>query len=43
MNAFNNALELYDEEEVAFRVAWAAVNKQYEKSPDGRWREKSLL
>lgn len=38
--AFNNAWHEYVEdgrrEEIAFRVAWAAVKKQYEKI-DGQW------
>jgi cation transport regulator len=39
--AFNNALEEYGEEERAFRVAWAAVKRDYEKSDDGKWHKKS--
>lgn len=36
--AFNNAYEQYQgDEEVAFRVAWAAVKKKYEKNDDGVW------
>ena len=38
--AFNAALEQYGNEEQAFRVAWAAVKKVYEKSEDGTWIEK---
>jgi cation transport regulator len=38
--AFNNAVEEYDEEERAFRVAWAAVKHQYEKGEDGNWHPK---
>jgi cation transport regulator len=29
--AFNNALDHYDDEATAFRVAWAAVKRRYEK------------
>jgi cation transport regulator len=39
--AFNNALEEYGEEERAFRVAWAAVKRDYEKSDNGKWHKKS--
>ncbi|MEH2121269.1 ChaB family protein [Nostoc sp.] len=38
--AFNNALEEYGEEERAFRVAWSAVKRDYEKGNDGHWRKK---
>jgi cation transport regulator len=48
--AFNSAWKQYDEpeerrdnasqEEVAHRVAWSAVKKKYEKSPDGKWHLK---
>lgn len=36
MEVFNHALEEYLNEEKAFKVAWAAVKKQYEKSPRGQ-------
>lgn len=49
--AFNSAYEQYKDpedrtkggsrEEVAHRVAWAAVKQKYEKGDDGKWREKS--
>lgn len=39
--AFNNAYEQYQNEESAFRVAWAAVKKQYEKNDDGIWVERA--
>lgn len=39
--AFNNALKEYDEEEAAFKVAWAAVKRDYEKGEDGNWHKKS--
>ena len=39
--AFNHALEEYDEEETAFRVAWSAVKRDYEKGEDGNWHRKS--
>ncbi|MBI2907849.1 MAG: ChaB family protein [Chloroflexi bacterium] len=36
--AFNNAWEeYYDDEARAFRVAWAAVKKEYHKDDSGRW------
>lgn len=35
--AFNNALEEYEEEERAFKVAWSAVKRDYEKGEDGDW------
>lgn len=38
--AFNNALEEYKEEERAFRVAWSAVKRDYEKGEDGNWHKK---
>lgn len=39
-DAFNNALTQYGTEEQAFKVAWAAVKKKYEKNSDGKWVEK---
>jgi cation transport regulator len=39
--AFNNASEEYSEEERAFRVAWAAVKRDYEKKDDGSWHKKA--
>ena len=50
--AFNNAWEEYADpgerrnpeesrEEVAHKVAWAAVERVYEKNPDGKWRRKA--
>lgn len=38
--AFNNTYEEYDNEEQAFKVAWAAVKKQYEKNAKGMWIKK---
>jgi len=38
--AFNNAKEEYGEEERAFRVAWSAVKRDYEKGEDGNWHKK---
>lgn len=35
--AFNHADQEYGEEETAFRVAWAAVKRDYEKGEDGNW------
>lgn len=37
---FNSAYEQYDTEVQAFKVAWAAVKKEYEKSEDGMWVKK---
>lgn len=49
--AFNSAYDQYDEpeerrggadrEEVAHKVAWAAVKKKYEKGADDKWHPKS--
>ena len=49
--AFNNAWDQYADpdkrrgetsrEETAHRVAWAAVEQQYEKGEDGDWHRKS--
>ncbi|MBD2196747.1 MULTISPECIES: ChaB family protein [Calothrix] len=39
--AFNNALKEYNEEEAAFRVAWSAVKRDYEKGDNGQWHRKS--
>ncbi|MBD2100585.1 ChaB family protein [Leptolyngbya sp. FACHB-261] len=38
---FNHAEEEYAEEERAFRVAWSAVKRDYEKGDDGEWHKKS--
>ncbi len=38
--AFNSASEEYGEEERAFRVAWAAVKRDYKKGEDGNWHKK---
>ncbi|TVP61214.1 MAG: cation transporter [Nodularia sp. (in: Bacteria)] len=38
--AFNSAEEQYEEEERAFRVAWSAVKRGYEKGEDGKWHKK---
>lgn len=44
LSAFNNAWKQYSDkanrEQTAHRVAWAAVKKQYEKDPSGRWVRK---
>lgn len=40
--AFNHAFEKYSDEETAFRVAWSAVKRKYEKDYDGIWREKTV-
>ena len=34
---FNSAYKEYGTEEQAFKVAWAAVKKQYEKNKEGDW------
>jgi len=39
--AFNSAIEEYDEEETAFKVAWSAVKHKYEKGEDGNWHKKA--
>lgn len=38
--AFNRALDEYGTEEQAFKVAWAAVKKEYEKGENGEWVKK---
>jgi cation transport regulator len=38
--AFNSALDEYNKEETAFKVAWSAVKKKYEKNNDGDWVKK---
>jgi cation transport regulator len=38
--AFNNAEKEYDTEESAFRVAWSAVKRDYEKGDNGQWHKK---
>lgn len=38
---FNSAYSAYDEEETAFKVAWDAVKKQYEKQHNGMWVKKA--
>jgi len=48
--AFNHAFEEYktpskrkgrvSREETSHKVAWAAVKKKYQKSPDGNWHPK---
>ena len=41
VKAFNNALNEYKNEETAYRVAWAAVKKVYQKDEKtGRWEAK---
>ncbi len=52
MEVFNNACEQYKEpqkrrggpkqsrEEVAFKVAWSAVEKEYKKDDSGKWVKK---
>ena len=37
---FNSAYEQYDTEERAFKVAWAAIKREYEKNEDGMWVKK---
>lgn len=48
--AFNHAIQEYqdpkkrhdnsDAETIAYKVAWAAVEKTYHKSKDGKWQPK---
>ena len=38
--AFNSALEQYDDESRAYATAWAAVKHKYEKGEDGKWHSK---
>jgi len=39
--AFNHAWDEYNQdEERVFRVAWSAVDRDYEKGEDGQWRRK---
>lgn len=38
--AFNSAQDEYDKEEAAFKVAWSAVKRDYEKGEDGNWHKK---
>ncbi|SFB02754.1 MULTISPECIES: ChaB family protein [unclassified Bacillus (in: firmicutes)] len=38
--AFNSASEEYKDEETAFKVAWSAVKKKYEKNSQDKWVEK---
>lgn len=38
--AFNSAYQEYSTEEQAFKVAWAAVKKVYEKNDLGFWVKK---
>ena len=37
---FNSAWQEYSDEPTAFKVAWTAVKKQYEKGESGFWRLK---
>jgi len=38
--AFNSAMEQYDDENRARRVAWAAVKQVYEQDEEGNWVRK---
>lgn len=38
--AFNSAYEQYQDEAIAFKIAWSAVKKVYEKNSDDIWVEK---
>jgi cation transport regulator len=40
LKAFNSAHEQYQDEQTAFKVAWAAVKKEYEKNQEGLWVKK---
>ncbi|MBD2012866.1 ChaB family protein [Microcoleus sp. FACHB-53] len=37
---FTSALEQYEEEDTAFKVAWSALKRDYEKGEDGNWHKK---
>jgi len=39
--AFNRALAQYQQEERAHKVAWSAVEQEYEKTASGDWGKKS--
>ena len=50
LHAFNSAYEQYknpkkrrnpreDQEKVAHKIAWSAVEKKYHKTEDGNWKE----
>ena len=41
--AFNNANQEYGEEETAFRVAWAAVKRDYEKGERRQLAQKARI
>lgn len=38
--SFNSAIQEYNNEITAFKVAWAAVKEKYEKNENGVWVEK---
>ncbi len=40
---FNGAHEDYKNEVTAHKIAWAAVERRYEKQEDGTWVEKGTL
>ena len=40
---FNSAWQEYSDEQIAFKVAWAAVKKKYEKDRNGFWKLKGGL
>jgi len=42
-NAFNSALEQERTEEVALKIAWSAVKRDYKKDEDGNWVEKGYV
>jgi len=37
LKAFNKAHETYGDEVRAFKIAWAAVKRQYRKNAIGKW------
>lgn len=41
--AFNSAYSEYKSEETAFKVAWSAVKKDYEKGEDGKWHKRQVV
>lgn len=38
--AFNHAFKEYGDKDLAFRAAWSAVKKSYEKDAGGIWKRK---
>ena len=40
LKAFNNALNEYNDENIAFKVAWSSVKKSYKKDSNEIWIKK---